>query len=125
MADRFRAAAEFRARMRGQSACVTVDYCHASQSVSVSAGIGQSNFEQVSTSGVLTASQSRDYFVSAAALVFSLVEIEPAEGDRITETDPRTGEVRVFEVMSFAGQPCWRWHDSQWVTRRIHTKQVS
>ena len=124
MADRFRTAAAFRARMRDRSNAVAVTYRRGGRTLAVSAAIGQSTFEQVSTSGIVSTFQSRDYLIAASVLVLDGAEIEPAAGDRILETDPRTGTVRVFGVMS-GDQPCWRWHETACLTRRIHTKRIN
>lgn len=87
------------------------------------ATVGRTQFETTDDNGVVEAWESRDFIVSKSDMVLSSTAIEPARGDRITQT--LNGATCVFEVMAPAGQPVWRWSDSRRYRMRIHTKLVS
>jgi hypothetical protein len=85
-------------------------------SVSVSATIGRSEFEQADGE-VLTRFRSVDFLIRPADLVLSGSEITPARGDRIDWNGA------TYEVMDDSGRPADRdEHGKLW---RVHTKQVS
>lgn len=86
---------------------------------------GNTPYESMSMSGVVITSQSRDYVVEVADLVRDDDEtpIVPERGDRVVEVRPE-GEA-VFELLDMPGANCWRWSDSYYIARRLHTKQIA
>lgn len=99
-----------------EHASQTVTYTRAAASVSVSAVIGRSEFEQTDGEAI-TRFRSVDFLIRPEDLVLSGSAATPARGDRITWG---TG---VYEVMDSGGRPANRdEHGTLW---RIHTKQVT
>lgn len=90
----------------------------AADSVTVQATIGKTLFEVDDGTGVFETFESRDYLVTAAALVLGGVAVKPKGGDRIMD-----GAV-VYEVMAPAKEDVYRSCDPYGTTLRIHTKQV-
>lgn len=99
----------------------TVVYSRGDLTAEVPATLGRTNAEAQSESGAIQEWASEDFLILAADLaVFGL----PQPGDQITDTGG-DGEAFVYEVMSPAGGPPWRYSDPYRRTLRIHTKQVS
>jgi hypothetical protein len=92
--------------------------------VSLSATVGQSALRVGDGEGgtrlLLT---DRDFIFPAADLILSGSLTTPAEGDRVTETIGT--KTCVFEVMPYAGEPCWRYCDPTRNLIRVRTKQIS
>lgn len=86
--------------------------------IPTSATVGRSEYDQVDEHGVLHRLEARDYLVTVSEL-----PVVPKAGDRIAETV--NGQVQVYEVMSPAGEPPWRYSDPDHRTYRIHTKHVA
>lgn len=84
----------------------------------VPATAGRSEFEVVDENSLLIKVQQRDYLILAADYRIGGVAVEPASGDRITDSGV------VYEVMGIAGQQAWRWSDPYRVTYRVHAKKV-
>lgn len=75
--------------------------------------------DPVATRGPAVEAQERDFLVPVSALA-----AEPRLGDRVTET--AGGWAEVYEVVTPAGEPAWRYSDP--LTKsvyRLHTKRVS
>lgn len=65
----------------------------------------------------------RDYLIPVESLVLTGTAVEPAIGDRITETID--GTATIFEVMlPDTGEPAWRYSGPDRNVWRIHTKEV-
>lgn len=92
------------------------------QTVTLSATIGRTDFEQADEFGVLHRIQSRDFLVLAADLVLGGEQTLPKAGDRVEETVG--AKTYVYEVMAPGGEPPWRYSDPYRKTLRIHTKHV-
>lgn len=101
----------------------SVVYSRGANSVAVDAVIGSTTKDTVDAGGNVVVWESRDFLTAAATLVLAGAEVEPARGDRITET--QGGATYTYEVNSPSGEPCWRWSDAFRVTRRIHTKLIA
>jgi len=100
-----------------------VTYCRGEESVEVRATIGRTVFETADAYGVVEHSESRDFLIQAADLVFDGQAVLPERGDRIRET--QDGKTFVYEVMAPGQEPHYRFSDVYRRTLRIHTKQVA
>lgn len=102
----------------------TVTYRHGDSTVSVTATVGYSLLKLTDEYGnVQMVRTERDYIIATADLVLGGLEITPQRGDRITDVEGT--RTNIYEVLTPAGEPVWRWSDSYRVRRRIHTKLVS
>ncbi len=102
----------------------TVTYVRGVDSVSLSATIGKTEFEQVDESGMVQRIESRDYIIRAADLVLASAVTLPRAGDLIRETDG--AQTFVYEVMAPGGEPPWRYNGvHNRGTLRIHTKHAA
>ena len=103
-----------------------VVYLRGTDSVQLNATVGKTVFEQEDQFGVIQRTESRDYLVRAAELVFVAGEQSlPQVGDRIRE--PSGTGALVYEVMAPSGgggEPPFRFSDPERITLRIHTKFV-
>lgn len=100
----------------------TVEYHRGQDAVSLQAIIGRTVFEIVDSSGIVERYESRDFIVSADALVLAGEQIVPRRGDWIVETigvAPLT-----YEVMAPENEPVWAYADAYHQMIRIHTKQI-
>jgi hypothetical protein len=100
-----------------------ITYRRGDTAVDLTASVGKTEFALVEVSGAGVTHESRDYLVSAEDLELGGVQVTPLAGDQIEETDA-TGVTRTYEVMAPGGEPCWRWSDSSYIRRRIHTKLI-
>ncbi|MBR2585436.1 MAG: hypothetical protein IKE64_08415 [Thermoguttaceae bacterium] len=91
----------------------TVIYRRGEMSRSVSAVYGRTRYQWLETSGLRTGS-----FVSDFLIEYSELGLIPKAGDRITAGG------RLFEVLPFGADGCWRWSDPFGLRMRIHTKQI-
>ena len=101
----------------------TVTYSRGAASVEVAATVGRTVFRTVEDYGVEVREVSRDYLITAADLILAEVVVRPVAGDQIEEVGGET--TYTYEVMSFAGEPEWRWSDPHYDTLRVHTKLVN
>jgi len=122
MTDLLERGAAWLDQQRARHLTRTVTYLRGGDSVDLPATIGQTTFEQADEYGVIHRTQSRDYLISAADLVFGGAQAQPRAGDRIRET--RGAQVLLYEVMAPGGEPPWRYSDPHRKTLRIHTKFV-
>lgn len=90
--------------------------------LSIQASVGRSPFQVVEASGAVHEIQSRDYLVRAADLLDDGETFLPAIGDEINEATA-AGE-DAYEVVSIAGEPCYRKCPPDGLTIRIHTQRV-
>lgn len=109
---------------RHTSMAGTITYVRGVDTVSLSATVGKTDFEQLDESGVVQRIESRDFLIRTADLVLAAVTTLPRAGDLIRETEgPQTF---VYEVMAPGDEPPWRYSGAQdRSTLRIHTKHVA
>lgn len=118
MPDLLGKAAAWLAGQRHAHLTASVVYARGTDSVTLAATVGRTEFEAEDEYGRVVRTVSRDYLVRAQDLVIGGETVLPEPGDRITDGDA------VFEVMSPTGEPEWRWSDTIRKTLRIHTKEV-
>ena len=99
-----------------------VTYERDGDQVEVPATTGETTFEQDDGQGALIRVQVRDYLIDTSRLVLGGSVALPKPGDRVRETE--NGKTFIYEVMSMAGEPCWRYSDPFRLKLRIHTKHV-
>jgi len=104
------------------AAGITVTYSRGADSVSLTAVVGQSSFDEVDAMGIVERIESRDYFVDVTKLILNSVTVLPGIGDSIVETVD--GIDYKYEVMTLDSQPAWRYSDVHRYALRIHTKQI-
>lgn len=90
--------------------------------VTILAAVGRSEFEEIEEGGPIRRTQTRDFIVTAAALVISGQRIEPRIGDQIHERED--GQTVVYEVSSIGGEQPFRRSDSFGKSLRIHTRRI-
>ena len=123
MADLFEKASSWLEGMLERHASRVVEYSRDGVVIAVPATIGRTVFEIAREYGPLEKTESRDFLITADALVLSGNPILPARGDRISE---RIGDqLMVYEVMAPGNEPEWRWSDPYHRTLRIHTKLIA
>ena len=109
MVDRFEAGATWMHDKLHGSATTPITYSRTvsdvTSSVSLDAGIGESQFEQAAESGVITRVESRDFMIRQSDLVLFAVATVPQEGDRIVEV--RNSTTYTYEVLSMPGVPLY------------------
>ena len=122
MADLLQKASAWLEDQRTKFLTQSVVYQRGTDTVQVSATVGQTVFQIDDGAGALLRVESRDYLIRAVDLVLGGNAILPKRGDRIRETSGT--QVFVYEVVGPGDEPCWRWSDAYRQTLRIHTKQV-
>ena len=81
--------------------------------LSVKAVVGRTVFRSTDVDGIWTRIETRDFIVPK-----ELLASEPQVGDEIGFLG------RTYEVLSPAGEPCWRWSDAFHTAYRIHAKNT-
>lgn len=99
----------------------SITYTRGGQSVTLSATIGQTEFNEQDTEGFITRVESQDFIVTAEDLVLDSTQTLPRKGDVITRVDP-DGATRTYDVLPVDGEKCYRL--TRGVLLRIHTKQT-
>ncbi len=128
MADMLKTGAQFLADSQKTYASRSVTYTQGAHSITVDATVGRTTFkfsdEQANLRIVFG---DRDYLIPAAQLVVNGVQIEPARGDTITDTNDPTGTTTwlVAPPTGASKEPAWRWGDAHKIRLRIHCKQTS
>lgn len=97
-----------------------ITYTRAGDEVALSAGRGQSRFDELQ-GDVLVRVESRDFLIATAELKLAGEVTLPTRGDTITETDA-AGTTYTYEVLEFGNEPCWRYADDYRLQIRVHTK---
>lgn len=100
----------------------TVIYQRGTDTVEVTATIGQTLFAVDNGEGAALQVESRDYLIRAAHLVLGGGPVLPRRGDQIHEM--QDGVIFIYEVLAPGDEPVWRYSDPYRKTLRIHTKQV-
>ena len=83
------------------------------EALSIKAVVGRTVFRSTDESGIWTRVETRDFIVPKEYL-----PLEPQAGDEIEFLG------RTYEVLSPAGEPCWRWSDAFHTAYRIHAKHT-
>ena len=99
-----------------------VTYYRGASSVAVTATPGRTVFRYGNEVGALIREVSTDFIIDVADLVIDGVTVEPARGDQVWQV--ADGVTYKYGVMSFGGEPAWRWTDGHRRAWRIHTKLV-
>jgi hypothetical protein len=121
--DLLKAGSEFLRSQRKAHMATLVTYYRGATSIPVYATGGRTQAENVDTDGSITVSaNSHDFLINAADLQISGVQFEPAEGDRIVDTEG--GFAVTYEAMADLGEPCFRYTDRFRGVVRVHTKQT-
>ena len=110
--------ADWLERQRHTHMTVEVEYRRGENALTLQATIGRTIFETTDDYGRITKIESRDFLIRACDLVMDGQITTPTADDKIIEGG------FVYEVMSPAGQPDWRYSDINRQTLRIHTKQI-
>ena len=100
---------------------VTVTYRRVAATVSVSAIIGRTLFENEDEYNV-TREKIRDFLILQADLILSGSATTPQKGDQIDET--RGSTVYTYAVLELNGQPPYEDADDYHKAFRIHTKLI-
>lgn len=107
---------------RKQHLVQTVVYEREGESIELAATPGRTEFEQSDEYGGIQRWESRDWLVTTTDLVLAGVQTLPRPGDRIRHSVGAS--TLVYEVMSPAGMPAFKYTDPYRITLRIHAKQV-
>lgn len=110
--------ADWLERQRHSHMTVEVEYQRGENALTLQATIGRTIFETTDDYGRITKIESRDFLIRACDLAIGGQLATPTAGEKIIEGG------FVYEVMSPAGQPDWRYSDINRQTLRIHTKQT-
>ena len=94
-----------------------VVYRRGSQSATVTAVTGQTEYDATDDAGMPVAQTSRDFLIGTSDLVLGGVQIEPLAGDVIEQADGTKNKVLPVN------NHCWKWSDTGKSQRRIHTKE--
>ena len=107
-------------RMAPAAAGGTIVYSRGSDSVSIEATYGRSEFTSERDGVVTVEANDRDFAFQLDDLVLGGVAATPVRGDRITDA-----EGRLFEVLALAGAQIYRACDAEGTMVRVHTKRIS
>lgn len=120
MPDLLNTASAWLDTVHGASVSTTVVYSRgAANTGSITATIGNGEFNSVNEDAVVLTHRSRDYLIAVADLELDGQAIEPMAGDRITEG------TRTYEVLPIGDEPCARYSDDAYHRMwRIHTKLI-
>ena len=106
------------------AAGVSIVYTRGAYTVDLTPWVGRTVFASNLEGNARIEWGDRDYLITAAQLILNGSVVEPAVGDRITETVGGTS--MAFEAMRpDTGEPCWRYSDPGRTLLRVHTKRVS
>lgn len=90
-----------------------VEYRRDSDTRTVAAVLGKTDYEVDDASGLRVGSVVWDFLIAAAVLGF-----EPAVGDVLILDGQQ------YEVRNLSSQGCWRWTGPNQKTYRIHTQEI-
>lgn len=94
----------------------TVTYKRGSSTVSITAVVGQSQFDEVSTTGeIRPLSKTVDFLVKPSALVLDSETVLPQRGDQIEKADGS-----VYDVLPGTEGTAWQYSDGRRTFLRIH-----
>jgi len=118
MANLLEQASNWLEDQRTRFAASLVTYQSGSTAIQVLATVGKTLFQTDDGAGAAILTESRDYLILASDLA-----IEPQPGDQVVES--AGSATKTYEVARFGSEPCWRWSDNFFKTRRIHTKLLT
>ena len=94
----------------------TITYKRGTATVSVTAVVGQSQFDEVSTTGeIRPLSKTVDFLVKPSALVLNSAAVLPQRGDQIERADGS-----VYDVLPGTEGTAWQYSDGRKTFLRIH-----
>jgi hypothetical protein len=100
-----------------------VTYQRGSQQTTLPATIGRTLMKlDDGYGGVRMEWTDRDFLIQAADLRFAGLQVSPERGDRLLDADGL--QTVIYEVVSFGGNPPWRFSDPFGTLLRIHTKRI-
>ena len=109
-----KSAIEHMRAMQARCLAVEVGYTQlGGEARTIRAVVGRTVFRAMDVDGVWTRIETRDFIVPKEYL-----PLEPQAGDEIEFLG------RTYEVLSPAGEPCWRWSDAFHTAYRIHAKHT-
>lgn len=97
----------------------SVTISNGTNTVGVSATVGETDVEEEGPNGLPVRTQIRDYIITAEDLVLNGVQVEPQEGWTITEGD------LTCRVVPIGDQSCFDYTTQTKKRMRIHTVVVS
>ncbi len=107
----------FRAKLK-ENAGQSIAYTRGPNSVTLTATIGETDYEKEDAHGVIIRFESRDFIIDASDLLLNGSVVTPQDGDTITYG----GET--YEVLSLDGGRPYEPTDPYETQWRIHTKQI-
>lgn len=122
MADLLANAATWLAQQRTKHLTQQVVYRRETNSVTVPATIGKTEFEVDDEFGVVQRIESRDFLILASDFVLDGNLTLPERGDVIEEQ--AGNQTLQYEVTAPGKEPCWRYSDLYRQTLRVHTKLI-
>ena len=118
MADMMSDGSEWFAEQLKANCSESITYNRGSDSVTLSATIGRTEFELANEYGIVETFRSRDYIFTKSDLVLSGSATIPMSGDIIVEGSGS------YEVLSPGGSQCYR-EDEYGQVFRVHTKKIT
>ena len=96
----------------------SITYTRGPNSATLTATIGETEYEKEDAHGVIIRFESRDFLIDAADLILDSVTVNPQDGDKITYG----GET--YEALSLDGGRPYEPTDPYETQWRVHTKQI-
>jgi len=104
-----------------QHAATQITYRRGSESVTITATVGETAYDADDGNGFMVRYVSRDFLVKPSDLSFGGIVSLPVPGDLIEEA---SGHLKhIFEVMEPPGRPHYKLSDPYHKLYRIHTKR--
>jgi len=100
----------------------TVTYKRGVNSVSVSAGIAETEADTLTEQGIQIQIRMNDFLIKVDDLIILAVKITPLTGDKIERTV--NGKTVTYEVLKLADEKEFRESDRFGTVFRIHTKEI-
>lgn len=122
MANLLQTGSDWLEGMRDSYASQSITYSRGSDTVTLNATFGKTDYEVDDEYGVRVKGETTDFLLLADELVLDGTKELPDRGDRISVV--RNAVSIVYEVVPLSGQGCYRFSDSFGKTLRIHTKQI-
>lgn len=122
MSDLLQTGAAWLATRKRQFASHEVTYIRSGSSLTILAEVGRTSVPQQVDDGGILEFRSRDYLLAAADLVFGGQQVEPQEGDLITEEINE--KTCTFQVIPLDGGGCFELVDGFGYRFRVHTKMM-
>jgi len=110
------------AEFRKEQASRMVTYRRGSDTVDVAASIGRTEHQFIDEHGIVRIWQSRDYLILTEDLIIGGIQVEPAAGDVIEDTDIN-GDPINYKVMPM-DEEASRYSDKYGKRLRVYTKRI-